>query len=86
MFAAPNRVRFLLESLAHLCESLCARGGDLTVRHGSAEAEVIRLATQTGAQTLFLAGDVSRYAARRQAGLARECAGHHRLELRVAQA
>jgi deoxyribodipyrimidine photo-lyase len=82
MSAAPNRGRFLLESLADLRESLRARGGDLTVRHGSAEAEVIQLATETGAQMVFVAGDVSRYAARRQTALARECA-RHRLELRV---
>ena len=82
MSAAPNRARFLLESLADLRASLRARGGDLTVRHGRAEAEVIRLATQTGAQMVFVAGDVSRYAARRQAALTRECA-RHRLELRV---
>jgi deoxyribodipyrimidine photo-lyase len=82
MSIAPNRARFLLESLADLRDSLRARGGDLTVRHASAEAEVIRLATQTGAQMVFVAGDVSRYAARRQAALARECA-RHRLDLRV---
>jgi deoxyribodipyrimidine photo-lyase len=82
MTAAPNRSRFLLESLADLREGLRARGGDLVVRSGRPEAEVVRLATQTGAQTVFVAGDVSRYAARRQEGLARECA-RHRLELRV---
>ena len=59
MSAAPNRARFLLQSLADLRESLRSRGGDLTVRHGRAEAEVIRLATQTGAQTVFVVGDVS---------------------------
>jgi deoxyribodipyrimidine photo-lyase len=80
--AAPNRARFLREALADLREGLRSRGGDLTVRSGSPEAEVIRLAAQTGAQTVFAAGDVSRYAARRQAALARECA-RHRLGLRV---
>jgi deoxyribodipyrimidine photo-lyase len=79
---APNRAGFLADSLAELRESLRARDGDLTVRHGSPEAEVIRLATQTGAQTVFVADDVSHYAARRQAALARECA-RHRLQLRV---
>jgi deoxyribodipyrimidine photo-lyase len=82
MSAAPNRACFLLESLADLRAGMRVRGGDLTVRQGSPEAEVIRLATQTGAQTVFVASDVSRYAARRQAALARECA-RHRLELRV---
>jgi deoxyribodipyrimidine photo-lyase len=65
--AAPNRARFLLDSLVDLRDSLRARGGDLTVRHGSPEAEVIRLATQASAQMVFVAGDVSRYTARRQA-------------------
>ena len=62
---APNRARFLADSLAELRESLRARDGDLTVRHGRPEVEVIRLATQTGAQTVFVANDVSHYAARR---------------------
>jgi deoxyribodipyrimidine photo-lyase len=82
MTAAPNRARFLLESLADLREGLRARGGDLVIRSGRPEAEVVRLATRAGAQTVFVAGDVSRYAARRQEALARECA-RHRLELRV---
>lgn len=68
MSAAPNRSRILLESLADLREGLRARGGDLVVRSGRPEAEVVRLATQAGAQTVFVAGDVSRYAARRQRG------------------
>jgi deoxyribodipyrimidine photo-lyase len=82
MSAAPNRSRFLLESLADLREGLRARGGDLMVRSGRPEDEAVRLATQAGAQTVFVAGDASRYAARRHEGLARECA-RHRLELRV---
>jgi deoxyribodipyrimidine photo-lyase len=84
MTASPNRARFLLESLADLREGLRARGGDLVVRSGRPEAEVVRLATRTRAQTVFVAGDVSRYAARRQEALERECA-RHRLELRVTQ-
>ena len=59
MSAAPNRACFLLESLADVRESLRARGGELLVRQGRPEAEVIRLATQTGAQTVFVVGDVS---------------------------
>ena len=82
LMSAPNRARFLLESLADLRAGLRTRGGDLVVRCGRPEAEVTRLAAQTGAHTVFVAGDVSRYAARRQEALARECA-RHRLELRV---
>jgi deoxyribodipyrimidine photo-lyase len=59
MSAAPNRACYLLESLADVRESLRARGGELLVRQGRPEAEVIRLATQTGAQTVFVVGDVS---------------------------
>ncbi|HEX7996368.1 MAG TPA: deoxyribodipyrimidine photo-lyase, partial [Streptosporangiaceae bacterium] len=57
MTAAPNRSCFLLESLADLREGLRARGGHLVVRSGRPEAEVVRLATQTGAQTVFVAGN-----------------------------
>ena len=84
MSAAPNRTRFLLESLTDLRDELRARGGDLVVRSGRPEAEVVRLATQADAQTVCIAGDASRYAARRQQALERECA-RHRLELRVTQ-
>jgi deoxyribodipyrimidine photo-lyase len=84
MTTAPNRARFLLESLTDLREELRSRGGNLIVRSGRPEAEAVRIATQAYAQTVFVAGDVSRYAARRQEALARECA-RHRLELRVTQ-
>jgi DNA photolyase len=63
--SAPNRARFVLECLADLRAGLRARGGDLVVRSGRPEAEAIRLATQTGTQTVFVAGGVSRYAVRR---------------------
>jgi DNA photolyase len=65
LMSAPNRARFVLECLADLRAELRSRGGDLVVRSGRPEAEAIRLATQTGTQTVFIAGDVSRYAARR---------------------
>jgi deoxyribodipyrimidine photo-lyase len=78
----PNRARFLAESIAVLRGGLRKRGGDLMIRHGEPVAEVIRLANQTSAQAVFMAGDVSRYAARRQEGLERECA-RHRLALEI---
>lgn len=64
-FAAPGRVRFLLESLADLRMSLRELGGDLVVRRGDPVAEVARLAGETGAGSLFLADERSAYGARR---------------------
>ena len=80
--APPNRARFLAESLADLRQQFRARGADLIIRHGDPAAEVIRLAGQTGAQAVHIAADVSRYAARRQQALARDCE-RQRLELTV---
>ncbi|HEU5031720.1 MAG TPA: deoxyribodipyrimidine photo-lyase [Spirillospora sp.] len=68
-FAAPNRVRFLLDALADLRESLRGLGGDLVVRRGVPVAEVARLARRTGAAELFTADERSAYARRRLAGL-----------------
>ncbi|QKW36968.1 deoxyribodipyrimidine photo-lyase [Actinomadura sp. NAK00032] len=68
-FAAPNRVRFLLDSLADLRESLRVLGGELVVRRGNPVGEVARLAKDTGAGSLFLADERSAYRTRRLAGL-----------------
>jgi deoxyribodipyrimidine photo-lyase len=70
----PNRARFLADSVAVLREELRELGGDLVIRQGDPVAEVTRLATQTKAEAVFVAGDVCRYAARREQRLARECA------------
>ncbi len=78
----PNRARFLAESLTDLREALRARGSDLVIRQGSPAAEIIRLATQTQAAAVYIADDVSRYAARRRQALRQECA-RHRLDLTV---
>ncbi len=78
----PNRARFLADSLKALRAGLRDRGGDLVIRRGDPVAEVITLATRTGAGAVFIAGDVSRYAARRQQRLNRECAAH-RIALEV---
>ena len=82
LIVPPNRARFLTDSLAALRQELRERGGDLVIRKGDPVAEVIRLATRTAAQTVFIAGDVSGYAARREQRLAREC-GRHRVALKV---
>ena len=78
----PNRARFLADSVAALREELRALGGDLIIRSGDPVAETIRLATETSAGAVFVAADVSRYAARRERSLARECAAH-RMSLEV---
>ena len=79
---SANRTRFLLDSLADLREGLRDRGGELVIRHGEPVPEVMRLAGQTRAQAVFIADDVSRYAARRRDGLTAGCAAH-RMELTV---
>jgi len=82
LLTSPNRTRFLLDSLADLREGLRERGGDLIVRHGEPVSEVLRLAAATHAQAIFIADDVSRYAARRRSRLAAGCASQ-RIELTV---
>ncbi|MDX6740339.1 deoxyribodipyrimidine photo-lyase [Actinocorallia sp. A-T 12471] len=67
--AAPNRLRFLADALADLREALRAKGADLIVREGDPAQEVARLAHETGATSLHLADDRSRYALSRLAAL-----------------
>jgi deoxyribodipyrimidine photo-lyase len=80
--APPNRARFLADALADLRQQLRERQADLIIRTGEPGAEVIRLATETQAHAVYLADDVSHYAARRRRHLERECA-RHRLDLTV---
>lgn len=70
-FAAPNRVRFLLDCLADLRASLRGLGGDLVVRRGDPVAHTARIAEQTGARTVTLADERSAFGARRLAALRR---------------
>jgi deoxyribodipyrimidine photo-lyase len=81
-YASPNRVGFLLESLADLRSRLRALGGDLVVRRGRTADEVVTLAGQVGAERVHLSADVSSYAARRRRMLvdAAAVAGFHVLE------
>lgn len=67
--AVPNRLRFLADSLADLRAGLRERGADLIVRRGDPAREVARLARETGARTVHLAEDRSRFALRRLAAL-----------------
>src|SRR6201981_3902160 len=79
--AAPaKRARFLAESLADLRATLRERGADLVLRRGDPAGAVIRLAAEVRASAVYLADDVSHYAAARRRGLEREC-GRHRIEL-----
>ena len=78
--APPNRARFLADSLADLRQQLRQRRADLVIRLGDPAAEIITLARETQASAVFMADDVSRYAARRRQRLERECA-RHRLDL-----
>src|SRR5881227_4440492 len=69
-FGAPNRVKFLFESLHDLGNSLARRGAPLIVRRGDPVAQVRTLATEIGADALYISDDVSAYAQRRRRALA----------------
>jgi len=70
-YAAPNRLQVLLDALADLRASLRALGADLVVRRGVTSAVVRELATEFAVDAIHVTADVSRYAKRRQADLAR---------------
>ncbi|HET7235843.1 MAG TPA: deoxyribodipyrimidine photo-lyase [Actinomycetota bacterium] len=80
--ASANRDRFLLESLVDLDRSLERLGGRLFVRRGAVVDEVMEVAVQAGCSRIFVTGDASAYARRRERLLAAACA-RARLELRV---
>jgi deoxyribodipyrimidine photo-lyase len=65
-FVTPNRAAFLAGCLADLDTSLRDRGGRLVVRSGDVVREVFRVAEETGAERVHVAGDVSAYAHRRE--------------------
>ncbi|MYZ39237.1 MULTISPECIES: deoxyribodipyrimidine photo-lyase, partial [unclassified Streptomyces] len=58
-FAVPNRAAFLADSLAGLDTALRARGGRLVVRTGDVVEETCRVAAETGAGTVHVAGGAS---------------------------
>ena len=60
--ASGPRTQFMLEALADLDRSLRERGGALAVRRGAPEDELVRLADETGAESVFFAHDVSPFA------------------------
>jgi deoxyribodipyrimidine photo-lyase len=69
----PNRLAFVLESLADLDRSLRARGSALIIRRGDVVAELMRLASECNADGVFMSEDVSGYADRRRRRIARAC-------------
>ena len=81
-FAAPNRLRFLLDSLHDLDDALRARGAGLVLRRGDVAREAVGLARETGAEAIFTSDDVSAYAKARVARL-RSAASEERIEVRV---
>jgi deoxyribodipyrimidine photo-lyase len=66
---SAGRTRFLDESLSDVDSSLRRLGGRLVVREGDPVEEVCRVATEVSADRVHIAGDVSAYARRREAGL-----------------
>jgi deoxyribodipyrimidine photo-lyase len=65
-YNAPNRARFLAQSLADLRESLTAAGADLVIRRGDLEKELLDVVRSVRADVVHLAHDVSGFAARRE--------------------
>jgi deoxyribodipyrimidine photo-lyase len=80
--AAPNRHRFLAESLSDLRQALRQRGGDLVIRRGDPVAETVRLARSVEADAVTVAADVSAYARRREQRLRQACQSS-RLSLQI---
>jgi deoxyribodipyrimidine photo-lyase len=68
----PNRFGFLVESLRDLDASLQKRGAALYVRRGDWIDEVLRVARECDASSVHIARDVSGFAQRRIARLAKE--------------
>ncbi|QSY49771.1 MULTISPECIES: cryptochrome/photolyase family protein [Streptomyces] len=65
-FTTPNRAAFLSECLADLDRGLRARGGHLVIREGDVVREACRVAAETDAAEVHLAGGSSGYAQRRE--------------------
>lgn len=63
--ASSNRNRFLLESLDDLKKSLQNLGGDLVLRQGKPEDDLVTLATEIGASEVICTEDFTPYATQR---------------------
>ncbi|MBX9903440.1 MAG: DNA photolyase family protein [Burkholderiales bacterium] len=69
---ADRRVEFILQSVEELGRELAARGGQLIVLHGSARAEIPRLAARLGVQAVYANHDYEPGALARDAAVAHE--------------
>ncbi|MFD6396897.1 cryptochrome/photolyase family protein [Nocardia sp. NPDC060249] len=67
----PNRAHFLAAALAELDKELRALGGTLVVRRGAVTEVLDRVIEETGATSVHLAEDVSRYSRQREQALRR---------------
>ncbi|HEY4996663.1 MAG TPA: deoxyribodipyrimidine photo-lyase, partial [Solirubrobacteraceae bacterium] len=72
---APNRLAFLSDCLEDLARSLAERGSRLLVRRGEVVTEAMRLVEEHGLEAIHMSEDVTPYARRRHARLAKACAG-----------
>jgi deoxyribodipyrimidine photo-lyase len=77
-FRTPNRATFLAGCLADLDAALRERGGRLVIRSGDVAGEVCRVAEETGAGQVHVAGDVSAFAQRREERLRAALSGMRR--------
>ena len=71
-FNRPNRAAFLADCLRDVDASLRARGAGLIIRGGDVVAETAKLARRVRADAVYVAGDVSGYAQRREQRLTAE--------------
>jgi len=69
-YAAPNRLRILMDALADLRSGLRDLGSDLVVAHGHPVEVVRRVVAEYGVDAIHCSADVSGFARRREAGLA----------------
>ena len=67
---ADRRIAFILQAVRELDAALRHRGGALIVRHGSARAEIPRLAATLGAGAVYANRDVEPFARQRDAAVA----------------
>lgn len=67
---ADRRVEFIVQSVEELGRELAARGGQLIVLHGSARAEIPRLAARLGVQAVYANHDYEPGALARDAAVA----------------
>ena len=74
---ADRRVEFIWESVLELKTALQAKGGDLTVLHGSAKVEIPKLAQQLNIQAVFVNHDYEPNAIARDKQVAQQLAQQH---------